>query len=46
MLRTIPLFTENIFEELLVDWIVLNDQPFTEVESKPLESCLICLSPT
>jgi hypothetical protein len=40
MLPTIPLFTENIF-----NWIVLSDQPFTEVESEPFKKLLYVLMP-
>jgi hypothetical protein len=38
-------FTIEVFEQVLVDWIVLNDQPITEVESKSFSTLLTLLKP-
>ena len=40
-----PVFNPEIFEELLVDWIVLDDQPFTAVESESFRKLLKLLKP-
>ena len=40
MISNPPSFSIEVFEEFLVDWIVLNDQPFTEVESESFRKLL------
>ena len=40
-----PAFSNEKFEEYLVDWIVLGDQPFTEVESESFRKLLTLLKP-
>ena len=40
-----PSFSIEVFEEFLVDWIVLNDQPFTEVESESFRKLPKLLKP-
>ena len=42
---TVPSFSIEVFENYLVDWIVLNDQPFTEVESESFRKLLTFLKP-
>jgi hypothetical protein len=43
MITNQPSFSIEVFEEFLVDWIVLNDQPFTEVESESFRKLLTLL---
>ena len=38
-------FSQELFEECLIKWIVKNDQPFTEVESTGLKELLTLLKP-
>jgi hypothetical protein len=45
MISNPPSFSIEVFEEFLVDWIVLNDQPFTEVESESFRKLLKLLNP-
>jgi len=45
MITNQPSFSIEVFEEFLVDWIVLNDQPFTEVESESFRKLLKLLKP-
>jgi hypothetical protein len=45
MISNPPSFSIEVFEEFLVDWIVLNDQPFTEVESESFRKLLKLLKP-
>jgi hypothetical protein len=39
------LFSQELFEERLIKWIVKNDQPFTEVESTGFKELLTLLKP-
>ena len=34
-----PSFSQELFDEYLIDWVVLNNQPFSEVESEIFDSC-------
>ena len=45
MISNPPSFSIEVFDEFLVDWIVLNDQPFTEVESESFRKILTLLKP-
>jgi len=46
MVKNLPvLFSQDVFDDLLIKWVVLNDQPFTEVESTPFKELLTLLKP-
>lgn len=45
MITDKPSFSIEVFEKKLVEWIVLNDQPFTEVESESFRTLLTLLKP-
>ena len=40
-----PLFSQDLFEEFLIDWVVGNNQPFREVESESFKRLLTLLKP-
>jgi len=42
---TAVVFSKQLFEEYLIDWILLNNQPFSEVDSEPLKRLLGLLKP-
>lgn len=45
VIKTPKLFSKDLFEEILIKWVVKNDQPFTEVESIGFRKLLTLLKP-
>jgi hypothetical protein len=42
---SLPAFSVQLFEEYLIDWIVMNNQSFSEVDSKHFKRLLGILKP-